>query len=97
MLDALIAERDAMQRRAESAEQDWQEAERKLAEERERVNWLDRDDVTLVPTTRMDKPIVLIFSAKNGHLIGEGETLRAAIDAARQSAQAVVGDGGHTA
>lgn len=62
-----------------------------LAEERERVNWLDRDDITVDCTMRMDKPIVLIFNAKTGRLIGEGETLRAAIDAARQAASQPTG------
>lgn len=47
----------------------------------ERLDWLDRDDIDIHFTMRMDKPIVLIFNRK-GRLIGEGLTLREAVDMA---------------
>jgi hypothetical protein len=47
-----------------------------------RLEWLDRDDVELKPTTASGRPTVLILSAKNGTLIAKGDNIRAAIDAA---------------
>lgn len=47
-----------------------------------RLDWLDRDDIELRPCTRVGEPWVQILRSRDGALIAQDATIRAAIDAA---------------